>query len=410
MSTPATALPPTPARAPRWDVFCRVIDNHGDLGVCWRLAADLARRGVVVRLWVDDASALAWMAPHGAPGVTVHAWPDEAARIEPGEVVIEAFGCDPPRGFVEGMRAASCPPVWINLEYLSAEAYVERAHRLPSPQMAGPGAGMVKWFFYPGFSAATGGLLREPGLLDQRDARQAPAPKPDLAALSAPETPRAELTLSLFCYRPAALPSLLDALMRWPDARRPGALRTTHLMVTAGLPTEQVRAYLGLRDEPTVGQPSVHGGLTVSCLPYLDHPAFDRLLWDCDANLVRGEDSLVRAIWAARPMLWQVYPQDDGAHEAKLDAFLRQQAAGVDAQRAAPAARLAQAWNGLSAPPSPADWHAWFEQVTATGARQAAQSFSARLATLPDLTTALMRFAQRTAGGAGLGEPGPASS
>ena len=28
-----------------WDLFCRVIDNHGDLGVCWRLARDLAARG-----------------------------------------------------------------------------------------------------------------------------------------------------------------------------------------------------------------------------------------------------------------------------------------------------------------------------------------------------------------------------
>jgi len=52
-----------------WDLFCRVVDNFGDIGVCWRLAADLATRGDAVRLWCDDASALAWMAPDGAPGV-----------------------------------------------------------------------------------------------------------------------------------------------------------------------------------------------------------------------------------------------------------------------------------------------------------------------------------------------------
>ena len=79
--------------APRWDLFCRVIDNHGDVGVCWRLAADLAARGVQVRLWIDDASALSWMAPAGAAGVTVLAWPANAQEgerdgdVAPGDVV-----------------------------------------------------------------------------------------------------------------------------------------------------------------------------------------------------------------------------------------------------------------------------------------------------------------------------------
>ena len=36
------------------DLFCRVVDNYGDLGVCWRLARQLAgEHGVAVRLWVD---------------------------------------------------------------------------------------------------------------------------------------------------------------------------------------------------------------------------------------------------------------------------------------------------------------------------------------------------------------------
>ncbi len=68
----------------QWDVFCRVIDNFGDIGVCWRLVAQLAGLGHRVRLWVDDASALAWMAPGGCPGVELRAWgspppgPDES--------------------------------------------------------------------------------------------------------------------------------------------------------------------------------------------------------------------------------------------------------------------------------------------------------------------------------------------
>jgi len=67
----------------QWDLFCRVIDNFGDIGVCWRLAADLAGRGEAVRLWTDDAGALAWMAPQGAPGVQVCAWPADGADGRP---------------------------------------------------------------------------------------------------------------------------------------------------------------------------------------------------------------------------------------------------------------------------------------------------------------------------------------
>jgi len=143
----------------QWDVFCRVVDNHGDLGVCWRLAADLGARGEQVRLWVDDPRALAWMAPAGAPGVAVVPWQAPLPDVTPGDVVVEAFGCNPPDAFVK--RMAQRRPVWINLEYLSAEPYVERSHGLPSPRPEG-----MKWFFYPGFTPATGGLLREPAGLE----------------------------------------------------------------------------------------------------------------------------------------------------------------------------------------------------------------------------------------------------
>jgi len=154
-----------------WNIFCRVIDNHGDLGVCWRLSADLAQRGHAVRLWVDDASALAWMAPHGCEGVELRAWPNEAAlqslahdaAFQVGDVVIEAFGSELPDAFLT-LMAQGTSPVWMNLEYLSAEGYVARSHGLSSPVMHGPARGMQKWFFFPGFTPDTGGLLREPNL------------------------------------------------------------------------------------------------------------------------------------------------------------------------------------------------------------------------------------------------------
>lgn len=318
---------PLPA-SPPWDLFCRVVDNHGDLGVCWRLAADLAGRGQPVRLWLDDARALAWMAPQGAPGVQVVPWTAEPPPLAPGPVVIEAFGCDPPPCFVAAMAALPRAPVWINLEYLSAEAYVERSHRLPSPQFAGPGRGLTKWFFYPGFTPATGGLLREPGLAAAQAGFDAPA---WLAAQGIVRRP-GERLVSLFCYPHAELPALLQHLADAP----------TMLLTTPGAATEQLAA---LSPPPTV---------RTQTLPWLAQPAYDRLLWSCDLNLVRGEDSFVRAQWAGVPFLWHIYPQHDRAHEAKLEAFLARHLADAEPALAAAVGPWMRAWNGCA--PWPARW------------------------------------------------------
>ena len=331
----------------RWDLFCRVIDNYGDIGVCWRLAADLAGRGQPVRLWVDDARALAWMAPDGAQGVTVRGWPDEAtaSSTDPGDVVVEAFGCDPPPAFVARMRARPAPPVWINLEYLSAEDYVERSHGLRSPVLQGPGAGLDKWFFYPGFTPGTGGLIREPGLIE-RLAPQAPPVPVDPA----------EREASVFCY---PTPRLERLAQDWP-----GRLRL------AG----------GCGQGQALARPE-----RIERLPWMDQPGFDRLLWRSALNIVRGEDSLVRALWAARPFVWHIYPQHDDAHHAKLDALLALLLDGAKPAFAAALRRLWHAFNGMG------DW------PTAWPARppwqEACERFRARLLAQPDLVTQLVRFA-----------------
>lgn len=326
-------------RSLEWDVFCRVIDNLGDIGVCWRLARRLASLGQQVRLWVDDDSALSWMAPQGARGVSVRPWrqPNEGER--PGDVVVEAFGCDPPAGFVEKMTRAPHAPVWINLEYLSAEAYVERSHALPSPQFAGPGRGLVKWFFYPGFTRATGGLLREAGLDCERARFDAAAWLAGLGIRALSDARR----VSLFCYEQPALPGWLA---QWRTS-------ATQLLVTPGLAARQVAAALGCHGEP--GSVAVSGSLQAHFLPGLAQPEFDRLLWACDFNLVRGEDSLVRALWSGRPFLWQLYPQHESAHAAKLHAFLDFFLQGADAALAQRLRRRFEHWNGLALPPTDGD-------------------------------------------------------
>lgn len=360
------------------DLFCRVVDNYGDIGVCWRLARRLAHgHGWEVRLWVDDLASFARIQPGIAPGaarqicqgVDIVHWsappgPELAAR----DVVIEAFACDPPEVFLDSMRRRH--PAWINLEYLSAEAWVESCHGLPSQRPDG----LVKHFFFPGFTPATGGLLREPGLSAERDAFQADraAQEAFLRGLGVADAllslrRNGGLTVSLFCYPSAPVDALARALAAAPHR----ALLLAPEGVAPGL-------------EAACALP---GGPAVARLPFVAQPDFDRVLWCADLNFVRGEDSFVRAAWAARPLVWQIYPQDGNIHLEKLDAWLARYPAPAHA------ADLIRAWNqpdaadaagaALSAALAPGPWQAW---------RQAARDWDAAQAARPDLAENLAGF------------------
>lgn len=352
----------------KWDIFCRVIDNHGDLGVTWRLARQIAvERGEPVRLWVDDASALAWMAPRGQAGVQVIDWSDPAAVRHAAasgrdpDVLIEAFGCDPAPEFVTrfAARPGGC---WLNLEYLSAEDFVEGLHGLPSPVMSGPGRGCTKHFFYPGFNERTGGLLREAGLVQ----RQAVFDRDAWLAAQGIGW-QGERIATLFCYEPPALADWLAGLCQGP--------RPTRVLVAAGRTAEAVRAVL-----PQL--PADRGALHIDWLPHLPQPDFDHLLWAADFNAVRGEDSLVRALWAGKPMVWHIYPQDDGVHHDKLGAWLDV----LDAPASVRAFHAA--WNGRpGAPALPA-----LDDTLLADATRMVQAALARLLAQDDLLTRLVRF------------------
>src|SRR4051812_15260369 len=149
----------------RWDIFGRVVDNFGDAGVGWRLARKLvAEHGLQVTLWQDGLATLARIAPGIDPaldqqsvaGVTVRRWREPFPDVHPAGVVVEAFGCGLPSGYVESMARAAPPPAWFVLEYLSAEPWIGDAHGLPSPH---PRLALPRRFWFPGFTAKTGGLL-----------------------------------------------------------------------------------------------------------------------------------------------------------------------------------------------------------------------------------------------------------
>ncbi|MGL6566577.1 elongation factor P maturation arginine rhamnosyltransferase EarP [Aeromonas dhakensis] len=323
-----------------WDIFCCVVDNFGDIGVTWRLARQLKQEGalpaqeseVQVRLWVDDLASFARICPGLDPalesqwvdGIHIQHWHDTLpADTIPARVVIEAFACELPAPFVAQMASQPSPPCWLNLEYLSAESWVEDCHGLASPQrLESQSLGSLslnKYFFFPGFTARTGGLLCERGLIVERERWQQDEAGLNAywASLGLPPKQELELRVSLFTYESAALTSLVES---WCQSATP-----VTLLLPLGRSLNDVLTGAGLADAiPTAqaGDLLRSGNLAIKLLPMTDQAGYDRLLWSCDLNLVRGEDSFVRAQWAARPFLWHIYPQEEQAHMVKLDGFL----------------------------------------------------------------------------------------
>jgi uncharacterized repeat protein (TIGR03837 family) len=376
----------------RWDIFCKVVDNYGDAGVCWRLARQLAaEHGLDVTLWQDDLAALARIAPaidpardvQKAMGVTVRRWAVPLSDSAPADVVVEAFGCGLPALYVDAMARAATAPAWFILEYLSAETWVENRHGLPSPH---PRLPLPRRFWFPGFTAKTGGLLRERGLLAARDAfrRDEIAQRALWSALRVPPPAPDEIRISLFCYPNPSLPALLDA---WSDGDDPIVC-----VVPDGVATGALDLWTA-GNVPHPGHPFHRGRLTLHAIPFVPQDDYDRLLWCSSVNFVRGEDSFVRAQWAARACVWHIYPQAEAAHQVKLEAFIALYSSGLDPDPASALARFWRAWNGVpDAPPIDAAWRQFAAARRAIGRH--ADRWETELAALPDLAFGLVKAAR----------------
>lgn len=378
-----TATPSTPSA----DLFCRVIDNYGDIGVCLRLARQLTRHhGWRIRLWLDAPEALAKLEPTAAfqdgvgqlDGIELVHWSQTPPALAPLDICIEAFACDPPADYLAQLDPQR--HLWLNLEYLSAEDWVAGCHLLPSLQANG----VPKYFFFPGFLPGTGGLLREPGLLAARDSWQADRTQAagllqslGLAAeaLAHWQTPGSRL-INLFCYPHAPLAALTQALAQSP--------RPTLLLVPEGV-------------APSLAAGRT-GNLHIARHAFVRQEAFDRLLWSADLNLIRGEDSLVRAIWAGRPLLWHIYPQTDDAHLEKLQAWLGCSSLTPAVQAAFAGWNRAASSSTVPAGPSPASsqtaisWPALLDGPAWQDWQKQARHDSDQLARQADLGQQLVSF------------------
>lgn len=328
-------------------LFCKVVDNYGDIGICWRLARQLQQEhDIAVTLWVDDLVSFQKICPEvnihhdqqQVAGVQLQYWKNQDGAFMPADVadiVIEFFACDIPPGYIAAMAQCEPRPVWLNLEGLTAEEWVEGCHTLPSPH---PSYSLTKYFFYPGFTNKTGGLLLESTLGQQRQQFQSDpaAMMAFLAPFGVTPTEMQSIKVSLFCYPQAPVVTLFEA---WQSNHVP-----VTCLVPQGVAIDAVETWMV--QAASVGASATRGALTVRVLPFIPQPEYDQLLWACDLNFVRGEDSFVRAQWAERPFIWHIYPQDENLHHKKLRAFLQRYATELESLNT-----FSLAWNGAGIEP-----------------------------------------------------------
>ena len=365
------------------DLFCKVVDNFGDIGICWRLARQLQHEhGVAVTLWVDDMATFQRICPQVDVGaerqlierVAVRHWHTQDGVFTPDEVadiVIEFFGCDIPPSYIAAMAQRKQRPVWLNLEGLSAEEWVEGCHGLPSMH---PRLPLTKHFFFPGFTDKTGGLLVEGGLAAQRAAFGAQDAQAFLAQLGVTPAEMAGTKVSLFCYPYAPVAELFDA---WRAAQQP-----VTCLVPEGVASDAVAAFLAAPAVP--GAAHTEGALTVRVLPFVPQQDYDKLLWSCDLNFVRGEDSWVRAQWAGKPFVWHIYAQEENLHHKKLRAFLQRYQGGPVLDQ------FSLCWNGAAQGAWPELWRGLVQQMPEILAKSA--EWQQKVRANGDLASNLLKF------------------
>jgi uncharacterized repeat protein (TIGR03837 family) len=361
--------------------------------VAWRLGAQLAlEHDFLVRIFIDFPDVLAKIAPQvfNPAHPKIHHW-NEADTAAPAALVLSTFCCRVPEAYIRAMHAQRKKLVWINVEYLSAEPWVETYHKLPSLRPDG----LIEYFFYPGFTEKTGGLLRERNLsfpfgaapprihVEQRETsrsdtqngiQDAELPQPD----SSPRSERSNsiFTASVFAYETESIHALIAG------------------MNDVGMPVKLLVPFGRLSEKMGLFAPQVLGCVAFEPIPFTDQAGYDQLLARCDFNIVRGEDSFVRAQWAAKPFLWHIYPQEENAHVAKLQAWLeRFGAENPTAQFRGDLACFFQAWNAQEPTIIRALWPTLYARRVAW--QRACERWRARLSAQPDLATQLIEFANK---------------
>lgn len=278
------------------DIFCEVIDNYGDVGVAYRLARELKRiyPNKELRFIINQTEELNLIKKND--DIIVIDYKDVDKIEQPADLVIETFACNIPEIYMD--KALKTSKLMINLEYFSSEDWVDDFHL----QESFLGGNLKKYFFIPGLSEKSGGIILDKEFLDRKNKVQENR-EYYLKQFNINE--KYDLIISVFSYE-KNFDNFLKTLQKLD--------KKVLLLLLSEKTQKNFIKYFDNND--------YYDKIKAVKLPFFTYDKYEKLLALCDINLVRGEDSFVRALLLAKPFLWHIYPQDENTHIIKLESFL----------------------------------------------------------------------------------------
>ena len=302
------------------DIFCEIIDNYGDIGVVYRTAKELQKifPKSKIRAFLNKLDEfkkinsqvldLSSQNIDGIEYITFDYLRDNANELLTAQVIIEAFGCQIPKEYME--IAYDNSELLINLEYLSAEDWIEDFHLQSSPLGRGK---LKKVFFMPGFTEKSGGVIADSNYLERIQRVLENKEFYEKKYLSDIEDRENKIIGTLFSYEKNFTPLLEDLKKLDKDV----------VILAMGEKTQDsLRKILKNFSIEDFRNSLKYGKIEIRFLNFLNQEEYEELINIVDFNFVRGEDSFIRAVLTGKPYMWHIYCQEEYAHMDKIEGFL----------------------------------------------------------------------------------------
>lgn len=300
------------------DIFCEIIDNFGDIGVVYRISKELKKIFQNVRIRIvlnrlEEFKAINkkvkdtdYQEIDGLICVTEKYVKENMESFGVSDVFIEAFGCNVPEEYVKAAKENS--KLWINLEYLSGEKWIEDFHLCESLIDSKT---LKKIFFMPGFSEKSGGVIIDSGFLERmkfgKENRDEVLKKYfkdfDL---------KDKFIGTVFSYE-KNFENLLETLKNYE--------KETVLLLMGEKTQKSFSEILKKNLTEDYGNIVKYGKITMIYSDFFSQEEYEEIISASDFNFTRGEDSFVRGIILGKPFMWHIYLQEEKAHMDKIKAF-----------------------------------------------------------------------------------------
>lgn len=280
------------------DIFCEVIDNYGDAGTAYRLYKEIKNnfKDVYVRLFINKFEEIN-LIKNKDEEINIFKY-EEANNLETADLIIECFACNILDKYLD--RAYDNSKIWINLEYFSAEDWIEDFHLQESLLSRGK---IKKYFFMPGITKKSGGLIVDKEFLETKLKVQ----KNKTFYLKKYNIPENyDYLISIFSYE--------KNFDKFIDFLEKSSKKFVILILSEKTQKNFTKYFDKFKKCDRIEAVN---------LKFLSLKEYEEILSLCDCNFVRGEESFSRSLILGKPFLWHIYPQENNLHLKKLNDFLK---------------------------------------------------------------------------------------